>query len=210
MGRQCRFWTYTPMDPICKRWTVHSGHWHKIKTEFLTLFAWQTHEVADSRFCSNHTWENCILPKKTARLLFLSGFLVAGALVLPSMASMLGHGWGSHSVTEQVPEFCGPQHRKDVDLLEWMRGGQQGWSESWSTSLTNTGWERWECSAWRNLWEDLIPAFQYLKGCSGDLEKGLPTRACSAKTRENGLKLEQGRFRLDVRKKLFTVRVLWP
>jgi len=42
--------------------------------------------------------------------------------------------------------------------------------------------------------------------------EGLYTRACSDRTRGNGLKRKEGIFRLDVRKNLFTVRVVrpWP
>ena len=54
----------------------------------------------------------------------------------------------------------------------------------------------------------LIPAFQYLKGAYRKAREGLFRRACSDRTRRNGFKLEDGRFRLDIRKKLFTVRVV--
>ncbi|KAK4816897.1 hypothetical protein QYF61_024539 [Mycteria americana] len=60
----------------------------------------------------------------------------------------------------------------------------------------------------RRLWGDLIATFQYLKGAYKKAGEGLVTRACSNRTRNNGSKLKKGRFRLDIRKKFFTMRVV--
>jgi len=60
----------------------------------------------------------------------------------------------------------------------------------------------------RRLWGDLIVAFQYLKGVYKKAGEGLFTRACRDRTRGNAFKLKEGRFRLDIRKKFFTVRVV--
>ena len=51
-------------------------------------------------------------------------------------------------------------------------------------------------------------AFQYLKGAYRKAGEGLFIRACSDRTRGNDIKLEEGRFRLDLGKKFFTVRVV--
>ena len=60
----------------------------------------------------------------------------------------------------------------------------------------------------RRLWGDLRAAFQYIKGAYKKAVEGLFTRACNDRTRGNGFKLKEGRFRLDVSKKFFTVRVV--
>ena len=54
----------------------------------------------------------------------------------------------------------------------------------------------------RRLWGDLLVAFQYLKGAYRKDGEGLFIRQCNDRTRGNSFKLKEGRFRLDIRKKL--------
>ena len=60
----------------------------------------------------------------------------------------------------------------------------------------------------RTLQGDLIAAFQYLQGAYRKDGEGLFNMECSERTRGNGFKLKEGRCRLDVRKKFFTVKVV--
>ncbi|KAK4831265.1 hypothetical protein QYF61_016735 [Mycteria americana] len=60
----------------------------------------------------------------------------------------------------------------------------------------------------RRLQGHRIVAFQYLKGAyKKDGERPF-TKACIDRTRGNGFKLKEGRFRLDIRKKFFIMRVI--
>jgi len=60
----------------------------------------------------------------------------------------------------------------------------------------------------RRLRGDLIAAFQYLYGAYRKAGEGLFTGMCSDRTRGNGSKLREGRFRLVIGKKFFTMRVV--
>ncbi|GAB0185910.1 hypothetical protein GRJ2_001056300 [Grus japonensis] len=111
-------------------------------------------------------------------------------------------------------EYCvqlwGPQYRRDMELLErvqrramkLIRGLEH---LSYEDKLRELGLFSLEK---RRLQGDLIEAFQYMKGAYRKSGEGLFMRECSDRTKDNGFKLKEVRFRLDVRKKLFTVRVV--
>jgi len=60
----------------------------------------------------------------------------------------------------------------------------------------------------RRLEGDVIATCQYLKSTYRKAEEGLFIRACSDWMIGNTFKLEENRFRLDIRMKFFTVRVV--
>jgi len=60
----------------------------------------------------------------------------------------------------------------------------------------------------RRLQGDLVVAFHYLQRAYKKDGDKLFSRACCNRTGGNGFKLIKGRFRLDIRKNFFTMRVV--
>ena len=104
----------------------------------------------------------------------------------------------------------GPQHKTDMDLLEWaqrkatkmIRGLEH---LPYRNRLKELGLFSLEN---RRLQGDLFEAFQYLKWAYKKDGDKLFSRACCDRTRGNGFKLKEGRFRLDIRKKFFRMSVV--
>jgi len=111
---------------------------------------------------------------------------------------------------ESCIQLWSPQHRKDMKLLErvqrratkMIRGMEH---LSYRERLRELGLLSLEK---RRLREDLIGAFQYIKGACKKAGEGHFTSTCRDRTRSNGFKLKEGRCRSDIRKKFFTMRVV--
>ncbi|KAK4816061.1 hypothetical protein QYF61_011069 [Mycteria americana] len=197
------------LDKLEKWACVNLMRFHKAKCKVLHLGQgnpWFQYRLGDEGIESSpakRTWRRqCALAAQKANcILGCIKRTVASRsreVILPLYSALL------RPHLEHCVQLWSLQHKKDMELLEQVQGRARKMMRgmehlSYEDRLRELGLFSLEK---RRLQGDLIAAFWYLKGAYRKDGDRLFSKACCHRTRA------MGRFRLDLRKKFFTVRVV--
>jgi len=103
-------------------------------------------------------------------------------------------------------QFWAPHSKNNIKVFEYPETGNKAGKGSGAQVLWGAAERIGFSPEKRRLRGDIITLYYCLKGGDGEMGFSFFSQLISNRTRENSLKLNQGRFRLDIRKNFFSER----